>query len=205
MVYGWCLRRIFHFVVLIRTHHPTKSILISKYDYSDAYRRIAHSASAAVQTIAVVGWMAYLCLRLTFGGSPNPPAWCLVSEIVTDLANEIRDCQAWDPRTTFSPTQPTAPAPIRLPLMIPLSTAEAMGVLAPYTEGGRVDGFIDDLINVFLDTPSNLIRQTQSVPLAMQITSRPHGGNTEEPIPRRPILSQWKLEAGTACQKYRLY
>ena len=195
MVYGWCLQRIFHFVVSMRTHHPTKSILISKYDYSDAYRRIAHSASAAVQTIAIVGWMAYLCLRLTFGGSPNPPAWCLFSEIVTDLANEIGDCRAWDPLKTFSPAQPTVPAPIRLPLTIPLATAKAMAVLAPYTEGERVDGFIDDLINVFLDTPSNLIRQTQSVPLAMQITSRPHSGNTEEPIPRRPILSQSKLEA----------
>ena len=64
-------------------------ILISKYDYSDAYRRIAHSAEAATQTIAVVDERAYLSLRLTFGGSPNPPMWCMFSELVTDLANEL--------------------------------------------------------------------------------------------------------------------
>ena len=58
-----------------------------------------------------------------------------------------------------------------------------------------MDGFIDDLINVFLDLPDNLVRYTQAVPLAMHITSRPHAGDEEEPVPRRPILSQAKLEA----------
>ena len=53
----------------------------------------------------------------------------------------------------------------------------------------------DAPICVYLDSPENLIRQTQSVPLAMHITSRPYAGNTSEPIPRRPILSQPKLVA----------
>jgi hypothetical protein len=53
MIFGWCLLRIIHLIISLRLHYPQTRILISKYDYSDAYRRMAHSASAAAQTIAV--------------------------------------------------------------------------------------------------------------------------------------------------------
>ena len=65
-----------------------------------------------------------------------------------------------------------------------------MAVTLPMSKaGGRVDGFIDDLINVFADTPENCRRQPHVVPLAMHVTSRPHDGDASEPVPRRPILS----------------
>jgi hypothetical protein len=195
MIYGWCFPRILHYIVSMRIHHPYKRILISKYDYSDAYRRIADSASAAAQTIAVNDGRAYLSLRLTFGGSPNPPTWCMFSEIVTDLANELSLCKEWNHDTTRSPAQEHTPHPIRLPEDIPMEKGRTMSVLVPATSGGKVDGFIDDLINVFLDTHDNCARQPHVVPLAMHITSRPHAGDRNEPIPRRPILSQPKLIA----------
>ena len=53
MIYGWCLLRILHFISSLRWHRPSLRILIAKYDYSNAYRRIAHSANAAAQTISV--------------------------------------------------------------------------------------------------------------------------------------------------------
>ena len=196
MVYGWCLPRVMHYVVSLRLAFPTLGILICKYDYSDAYRRVAHSAWASVQTIATHGELAYLSLRLTFGGSPNPPTWCLVSEMVTDLANEINKCIEWDYELVRSPAQPHTPAPRRQPASVPLAQAKPMAVQVPTTgiNEGRVDCFIDDLINVFLDTPENCRRQPHVVPLAMHVTSRPHAGEAE-PIMRRPILSQPKLEA----------
>jgi hypothetical protein len=74
MIYGWCLIRIIHFIVALRLAFPTHQILICKYDYSDAYRRITHAAAAAAaQSIAIFAGVAYIALRLTFGGSPNPP------------------------------------------------------------------------------------------------------------------------------------
>ena len=76
MIYGWCLPRTLHYKVTLRARHPEMRILMRKYDYSDAYRRIAHSAEAATQTIAANGNTAYLSLRLMFGGLPNPPTWC---------------------------------------------------------------------------------------------------------------------------------
>ena len=196
MIYGWCLPRIIHYVVSLRAKYPGLRILISKYDYSDAYRRIAHSPEAAAQTIAINGNMAYLSLRLTYGGSPNPPTWCTFSELVTDLANEIGQCAEWDPETLRSPAQPDTPEPIRLPESVPMVQARRMAVVLPMSKaGGRVDGFIDDLINVFADTPENCRRQPHVVPLAMHVTSRPHAGEAHEPVPRRPILSQPKLMA----------
>ena len=196
MVYGWCLPRIIHYIVSLRSQNPTLLILISKYDYSDAYRRIAHSADAASQTIAINGTTAYLSLRLTFGGAPNPPSFCTFGEVVTDLSNEIGQCDEWDPTEIRSPAQPLTPEPLRLPAHIPVAQARQMAVVIPPTKsGGRVDDFIDDLINVFLDTPRNCLRQPNVVPLAMHLTSRPHAGDDKEPIPRRPILSIPKLIA----------
>jgi hypothetical protein len=196
MIYGWCLPRIIHYVVSLRAKYPSLHILISKYDYSDAYRRIAHSAKAAAQTIAINGTTAYLSLRLTFGVSPNPPTWCMFPEIVTDLANEIGQCTEWDPETLRSPAQPDSPKPIRLPDGIPIARARRMAVVLPMSRaGGRVDGFIDDLINVFADTPENCRRQPHVVPLAIHVTSRPHAGDGNDPIPRSHILSIPKLIA----------
>jgi hypothetical protein len=68
IIYGWCQPRILHFIVLsLRTQHPKSRILISKYNYRDAYRRIAHSVAAALQTIVILRVTACLALRLTLG------------------------------------------------------------------------------------------------------------------------------------------
>ena len=197
MIYGWCLPRILHYIVATRLAAPTVIIFICKYDYSDAYRRIAHSASAAAQTIATHLGLAYLALRLTYGGCPNPPTWTMFSEIVTDLANEISQCRKWDPQLTRSPAQPVAPPPQRLDPNIPMQTGRPLAVDIPISgpDSGRVDGFIDDLINVFADTPNNCSRQPHVVPLAMHVTSRPHAGDAREPTPRRTLLSIPKLLA----------
>ena len=157
---------------------------------------IAHSASAAPQTIAIHDGLAYIALRLTFGGAPNPPTWCMVSELVTDLANEIGHCEDWDPTTLHNPVQAVAPDPIYWPdPSEPCAPALPMAVGVPPVQRGKVDGFIDDLIQVFWDTPSNVERLPHVVPLAMFVTSRPHAGDTYEPLPRRDILSLPKLKA----------
>ena len=48
LIYGFCLLRIIHFIVALRLQFPETPILISKYDFSDAYRRISHCATSAV-------------------------------------------------------------------------------------------------------------------------------------------------------------
>jgi hypothetical protein len=195
MIYGWCLARTVHYIVSLRLRHPSIKIFITKYDYSDAYRRIAHLASAAIQSIALFGKLAFVALRLIFGGSPNPPTWCMFAETVTDLANEILLCDNWDAATLQNPDQPDTPVPQVQPKTIPFGEAQTMAVHIPLSSTARVDGFIDDLICVFLDTPSNRSKAPHAVPLAMFVTSRPHAGEDAEPIVRRNILSLPKLLA----------
>jgi hypothetical protein len=87
MIYGSCLTRILHYIVALRIAHPRQRIFIAKYDYTEAYRRIAHAASAAAQSISIFGRVAYIALRLTFG---DP---------------QIRPPGAFSPK--WSPTWPT--------------------------------------------------------------------------------------------------
>jgi hypothetical protein len=192
MIYGWCLLRILHFIAALRFAFPNKRILIGKYDYSDAYRRMCHSASAAAQSIAVLGGIAYIALRLTFGGSPNPPTWCNFSEMVADASNELLMSTEWDPRTLRSPAQPVTPEPKLEPADVPIGLAKMPAVVVPTSTTSKTDGYIDDLMNVFLDTPDNRERSPHAVPLVMHVTSRPHTGE-KEPLPRRAILSAPKL------------
>jgi hypothetical protein len=48
MIYGWCLPCTIHYIMAMGRKFPAKHIFIAKYNYSDAYRCIAHAASAAI-------------------------------------------------------------------------------------------------------------------------------------------------------------
>jgi aspartate carbamoyltransferase regulatory subunit len=185
MVCGWALPRIIHFVVALRLAWPERTVIIAK---CDACRRMAHSALAVVQTITTCLLLAFACLRLTFGGSPYPPTWCNFSEMVTDLANEISGCPAYEPAKLRSLNQPETPKPQRLASSIPHAPAREMAVFIPPIESGKADVFVDDVIDACLDSPENLARKPHVAPFAMHMTSKPHAG-ADEPAQRRAILS----------------
>jgi hypothetical protein len=176
MIYGWYLLRILHFVVTLRAAHPTKKIFISKSDFSDAYKRVAHSAKSMVRTIIVLRTVAFIALRMTFGGSANPPAWCALSEMITDLANEITCIPGWDHAIVKSPV-PNITEFKELSDNVPFATSRPMAVSVSVTLTSRHDCFIDDVIQVFLDTLYNRARMPSIVPLAIHVTCRPHAGN----------------------------
>jgi hypothetical protein len=148
-----------------------------------------------------MGQVAYIMLRLAFRGSPNPPAWCAFSEMMTDLANELPLCPSWVPDKLRSPAQPETPVPRELPDDIPLVRAYPTAVRVPTSVTSRTDCFIDDLILVFLDTPPNRKRQPHTVPLAVYVANRPNAGD-QEPMPRRENILEPKLIAeGTPAEE----
>jgi hypothetical protein len=121
--------------------------------------------------------------------------------MVTDLANEIAICTKWDPAILRSPAQPITPvrkldnADGSL-----FATAQTTAVAVPFMSTIKTDGFINDLILVFPDMPTNHERAPHCVPLAIHTTSRPHEGPTK-PVPRCNILDDAKLLAeGTPDQ-----
>ena len=72
MIYGWRLSRVIHYIIALRLKFPDERILISKYDFSDAYRRVAHSATAAAQSVIVFANITYIEFRLSFGRYIHP-------------------------------------------------------------------------------------------------------------------------------------
>lgn len=48
IIYGWCLMWCIYLIVALCLHFPDEPILISKYNLSDAYQRIAHQTTSAV-------------------------------------------------------------------------------------------------------------------------------------------------------------
>ena len=195
MIYGWALMRIIAFICALWLAFPDIKILISKYDLSDAYRRICHDALAAAQTILVLGIKAYIMLRLSFGGAPNPAAWTAFSEMVTDLSNDLPRDPNWDPDKLHHPLQKQVPTPEYLDNGIPLAPAREMAVDIPTTAKGRGDCFIDDIIRVFLNTKESIRRHASSALLAIFVSIRPYAGE-KEPIPRKEVVSidKWKAE-----------
>jgi hypothetical protein len=83
-----------------------------------------------------------------------------------------------------------------------MALAMPMAVEIPTTVTAPTDSFIDDLIRVFLDTPTNREREPHTVPLAIHVTSRPHMLGKAEPLKRKGLLSAPKLEAeGTPAEE----
>jgi len=196
MVYGWCLLRLIHYIAALRVRHPGVRILISKFDYSDAYKRISQSPRSSAASVICFGEVAYICWRMVFGGSPNPAGFSGFSEMLTDLANEIA-MSDYSPDDYVSPTVRESHLAVR-------ETEEqdaefAVAIMPAFEVSTRSksirDCFIDDIIDCHLDTDENRNRSGHIVQMAVHAMSRPHAGEDLEPVPRKPLLGPDKLEA----------
>jgi len=72
----------------MRAIYPAARILLSKFDFKSAYRRVHFRAELALQScITTKGLggldLALVSLRTTFGGSPCPSIFSEISETVT--------------------------------------------------------------------------------------------------------------------------
>ena len=68
---------------------PQVRIFLTKLDLDAAYRRLHMLAAMAVMTIMLVKNIAYILLRLPFGIANGPNSFCLASEPIMDLTNNI--------------------------------------------------------------------------------------------------------------------
>ena len=160
---------------------------------------MANSAMAAAQSIAVLLAVAYITVRLTFVGSPNPPFCCLFSERVTDLANEITNCSGYAPKMLVSCSQLETPAPKLLSSMAPLTKPPPRhNFPAPHI--ASVISYIYDMINCFPDTEEKRAKQPYAVPCTSR---RPHRGDNKL-INRQDSLSGQKLVAKGAPAKEQI-
>ena len=101
--YGHCLLRLLHALHSMRLHDPHLVILLIKYDLDAAYRRLHVMAKMAALAITIFKNIAYILLRLPFGVANGPSDYCIISEPVIDLANDILRDKTWRPDEVNSP------------------------------------------------------------------------------------------------------
>jgi hypothetical protein len=88
-MYGHHLQGIIPFIAYLDWHHPDQPILMSKADLDAAYRHVHMAWHLAIQCIVFLGGIAYLLLCLSFGAAATPAEFCVMSDIVCDVANAL--------------------------------------------------------------------------------------------------------------------
>ena len=199
-MFGGCLRRLINWAVAARLKHPGCKILATKIDYASAFRREHLNWSTAIQTCTQFPLLdlAFIALRLTFGGAPGPYEWGVMSETVCDLANAILLNNDWDPNNLHAPNPELVPTEEFLDPEIPVKEGMELIVDIPVDARGFIDLYIDDTIGLTVDIPGsdNILRLKRAILLAIWATARPKDKN--EPIPREEMAALNKLlaEAG---------
>jgi hypothetical protein len=199
LFYGHCITRILHYIISTRIYLPTTRILIAKTDFKGAYRRVTLHSDTAPRCTIINGSIALMSLRLTFGGSPCPNEFCIISELCADLGNDILHSSDWEPRLLHSPHTINLPTEIPDSSQHPLSHGLELDVDIPFDKFGKIEIYIDDGITIIPDIDDNATRGTNAMALAIHTICRPLA--TLEPIKREDCLSLSKLaEEGTLSE-----
>jgi len=178
--YGFALLRFIHKIAALRAIYPAARILLSKFDFKSAYRRVHFWAESALQScITTKGLggldLALVSLRTTFGGSPCPSIFSEISETVTDLTNAIICCSDYDP-ASFPSHYSHLLGPAKMePDNVPLAEARSLMVDPEPDEFGTADVFLDDIFSAIpqLDGDSPGDRGAQAALLALDVLGRP--------------------------------
>jgi hypothetical protein len=211
--YGHMLARCIHHIVQLRMKFTNSPIVIQKVDFKSAYRRVHLNASTATQCMSQVRLrdgqqMILLPLRLTFGGSACPAEWCVVSEMVTDLANRILDHKQWDTRTIFPSLAFEVPPTTLYPANTDFAKARPLSVelIIAEDEVGRVDVYVDDICTIgVLENEEQEQKLRFAALLAMECIGTPITSNgATSIIVRDNIVSLDKLKAEAGLSEVKI-
>jgi hypothetical protein len=186
--FGKAFSRLIYHISYLQQLYPDERILMTKVDWKFAYKRIHLRPSTAVKSCTFIDGLLLMALRMTFGGAPNPAQWSDVSEVITDLANDLARRNNWDPKRFKSPHQEL------------LSTDEALdndrgeirpdevfaepeffAVDEPEDDLTRFDYYLDDIFGAFLEREAE--KGARAIPLALHIP------NGRESFTRDDILA----------------
>lgn len=190
--YGRALLRHVHVIVGFRYRHPTRRILQTKADLKSAYRRLHYAPRTAVQAIVQLGSFILLALRMTFGGAANPSQWSDVSELATDLSNDLVRDDGWDHVLQVSPHQHLIQDKTKfVEEDVPIAQANELAVDIPDDDAPQSDCYIDDIFSAFFE--EDVDRGSRAVPFAIHLLSRPV--QKYESLSRADMLSLTKFLA----------
>jgi hypothetical protein len=189
LVYGFCLKRLIHYIIKLRAKQPRKKILISKFDFDAAYRCCHISAKTAQESLTIVDGFLIMALRLTFGGSACPNLWSCISEAITDLWNMLIQNPHWNHNLFFDPLSNSIDPPFLEFDEVPFTESKELSVTIPDNDLGKADIYIDD--NIVISLEENSERACSAATLAIHTFARPL--NQNDKIPRKEIISLKKI------------
>jgi hypothetical protein len=183
---------------------------MAKFDLKSAYRRAHFSGLLALQSIATSTGLldakddedregsdlAYVSLRFTFGGSPNPSEFSVLSEMIADLANIlIQHNKDWNPKSLHSEfITLTGSKPKLEPDDVEFAQARELLIDWDLADNGVTDAYIDDIFTVFpFYSDDQFHRGRNAALLAIDVLGRPTHPN--DPLPRDPIVATKKVMA----------
>ncbi|KAI2503360.1 hypothetical protein MHU86_11080 [Fragilaria crotonensis] len=164
-------------------------------DCKSAYRRIHLKAATAMKSCTSIDDLLLVALRMTFGGAPNPSQWSDVSEMITDLANDLVRRDDWDPSVYHSPHQHLLDTEGAVDndkgsvdKMSVFGKADYFAVnYPPYDDLPRFDCYLDDIFGAF--NPRDAEKSAAAIPLALHLVGRPCDPEVKETFPRDDILA----------------
>jgi hypothetical protein len=122
-------------------------------DWKSAYQRLHNSAETAIQSIVAVDIYILIALHLTFRGAANPSQWSDISELATDLANNLVQDDGWDPNVHFSLHQHLLKDSVKFEdPTVPIAQVSELAILLPADDAPKSDCYIDDIFTTFLET-----------------------------------------------------
>jgi hypothetical protein len=201
ILYSYALCRCIHYIVDLRARHPQTKIFICKVDIDAAFHRCTLAADTATESLTVFDNMLLMAMRMTFGGSPCPSLWGIISETLADISNIIIQSKHWDHQILHDQISDELDSPLSLPDSVPFHPAKELAVSIPLNDLGKVDIYIDDSIGITPDLQDNTSRVSQAIPLAIRTLSRPL--NNSDIIPRKDIISTKKYKAGGLMEEQK--
>ncbi len=191
MYFGNSLNRLIHYIISLQLHLSTTKNLIAKTDLKDAYRCVTLHGDAAARCIINFGDLILLSLQLTFGGTPCPNEFCIISEIITDLAKDILHCQDWDPLMLHSPHTISLRHERDTHITDPFMPGKDLDVNLPLDTSGKVEIYINGGITVIPNIDNNRLRGSNAMALTIHMICRPI--SDQEPVHHDDCLSLSKL------------
>lgn len=187
----------------MRFRHKHKVILVSKTDMDAAYRCLHANLKSAATCIVIINGIAYILLRLPFGSSPAPSEFSIFKDILVDLFKTIMDDPTCDPDITKSPYYSLMEdLPIKtLSSSIPFGQADELFV--PVADDDiSLDGYIDDLISLGIDTDIIRNKLLHTVPLGLHCFISPI--DCTDPLPCDPIVCKCKQDSEGLLEEIKI-
>ncbi len=202
--FGSCIWQLVSYAVAARKKYPNRKNLGTKINYKSAYCHCHLNWLIEVKTITQLPdkELAIFLLRLTFGSSPGPYEWGVISESICNLANALLLDNNWNPHQLAAPT--SIPMKQILDDDIPFRIGCNLIVNFPVDPWGMLDVYIDDTIGLTVDLPDtdNADRMECAPHLAIHMAARPV--DHHKPILRNKMAAKAKLSTEGALEEQQI-